>query len=409
VLDTRNRFSDWVAAPPFVRKLALSSCLNRIRALDPELHAWVEVSPQAPVNDGPLFGIPVGVKDVFETEGLATEYGSDLYKGRIGARDAAIVRELRARGAIILGKTQTAAFAYRQPAPTRNPRNQAHTPGGSSSGSAAAVAAGMVPLALGTQTKGSVVRPASYCGITGFKPTFGLIPVEGVLPFSPSLDTVGFFTDSPADMVAFWEAFTGAKVRGCEGARVGALTPLPGAVEPAMAAAFEAALARMQDAGIAVEPLDWAPFLTRVSDAAEIVMFFEAAEAHGERYDRYGDRLADVADAVRKGRAIPRRDYEDALARLREQRNTMATQFETTPIIASPAATGPAPPGLTSTGDPGMNAPWTALGTPAMSLPMPVSSGLPLGLQLTAACGDDARLLSAAVRIQSAVHGILRT
>src|SRR5439155_3604433 len=166
----------------------------------------VQVAPQRPTGNGKLLEIPFGAKDIIETKGMATEYGSPIYKGRIGTEDAAIVRELRNRGAVLMGKTQSTAFAYRTPAPTRNPRNLEHTPGGSSSGSAAAVAAGMVPFAIGTQTGGSVLRPASFCGVTGFKATYGLLPMEGVLPFAKSLDTLGFFTHTAADMLALWDA-----------------------------------------------------------------------------------------------------------------------------------------------------------------------------------------------------------
>ena len=162
--------------------------------------------PQTPTGTGALSGIPFGVKDIIETKGLATEYGSAIYKGRIGTDDAAIVRQLRQRGGVLLGKTHTTAFAYTTPAPTHNPRNLADTPGGSSSGSAAAVAAGMVPVAIGTQTGGSTIRPASFCGVTGFKTSYGLLPMEGVFPFAKSLDTLGFFTHTAADMLAFWEA-----------------------------------------------------------------------------------------------------------------------------------------------------------------------------------------------------------
>src|SRR5262249_30144481 len=156
-------------------------CLERIDAMDESIHAWVQVRPQSSETRGPLSGIPFGVKDVFETRGLATEYGSPVYNGRVGTVHASMGRDLRHPGAILLGKTQSAAFAFRDPPPTRNPRNLGRTPGGSSSGSAAAVAAGMVPLALGTQTTGSTVRPASYCGVTGFKPTFGAFSTEGIL------------------------------------------------------------------------------------------------------------------------------------------------------------------------------------------------------------------------------------
>ncbi|MBM3775935.1 MAG: amidase, partial [Acidobacteria bacterium] len=158
----------------------LEVCRARIRERDPEIRAWVEVSPQPPLGPGPLDGIPFGAKDIFETRGLATEYGSPLYAGRKGDTDAALVTDLRRRGALLLGKTQTTAFAYFDPAPTRNPRDPRHTPGGSSSGSAAAVACGMVAFALGSQTQGSVIRPAAFCGVVGFKPTFGKLSTEGV-------------------------------------------------------------------------------------------------------------------------------------------------------------------------------------------------------------------------------------
>jgi len=189
----------------------LEICLRRIAASEPDLRAWVEVSPQAPLADGLLNGIPFGVKDIFETRGLATEYGSPLYAGRKGASDAHVVSGLRRTGAVLLGKTRTTAFASFDPAATRNPRFPGHTPGGSSSGSAAAVAAGMVPFALGTQTLGSVLRPASFCGICGFKPSFGLLSCEGVLPFAPSLDTVGLFTTTAAGMAELWSRGFGGR------------------------------------------------------------------------------------------------------------------------------------------------------------------------------------------------------
>src|SRR5262249_33193062 len=155
------------------REAALPTCLDRIQSLDPQIQAWVQVSPEQPTGSGALSGIPFGVKDIIETKGLSTAYGSPIYRGRIGTEDAAIVRQIRQRGGVLLGKTHTATFAYTDPPPTHNPRDLAHTPGGSSSGSAAAVAAGMVPLAIGTQTGGSVLRPASYCGVTGFKTSYG--------------------------------------------------------------------------------------------------------------------------------------------------------------------------------------------------------------------------------------------
>jgi Asp-tRNA(Asn)/Glu-tRNA(Gln) amidotransferase A subunit family amidase len=371
--------------------------------MDPSIHAWVQVLPQPSTGSGPLAEIPFAAKDIIETRGLSTEYGSPIYKGRIGTEDAAIVRELRQRGAILLGKTHTTAFAYRTPAPTRNPRDVAHTPGGSSSGSAAAVAAGMVPFALGTQTKGSVLRPASYCGVTGFKPTYGLLSLEGVLPFAKSLDTLGFFTHTPTDMLALWQAL-GHAVGQIEDITIGAPVPMPD-VEPAMTTAFQDALSRLRRAGASIRSVDLDGMLARLDDANNTVMFYEGAQFHQQRFREYGSRLQDMADLVRDGLQIPVQRYDQAKRYIAECRTKVDEMYKATPVILVPAATGPAPLGLTSTGDPRMNSPWTALGTPAISIPMPVSKGLPLGLQITAAQGQDARVLRAAVQVHAMLVG----
>jgi Asp-tRNA(Asn)/Glu-tRNA(Gln) amidotransferase A subunit family amidase len=367
--------------------------------MDSSIHAWVQVSPQKPTGRGKLSEIPFGVKDIIETRGLATEYGSPIYKGRIGTADAAIVRDMRQRGGILLGKTHAAAFAYRTPAPTRNPRDLEHTPGGSSSGSAAAIAAGMVPVALGTQTRGSVLRPASYCGVTGFKASYGLLPMEGVLPLAKSLDTLGFFTHTAADMLALWEAL-GHPTGRAEEFALGAPEPMPD-VEPAMAAGFQNALTLLRNAGASIRPLDIAGMLAKLSEEANVVMFYEGARFHQERYNEYGSRLLDLADLVRDGLQIPVERYNEAMRYIAESKARVAELYKATPVILVPAATGPAPLGLASTGDARINAPWTALGTPAISIPMPVSSGLPLGLQLTADHGQDARVIRTAVRLQT--------
>jgi len=366
--------------------------------MDPSIHAWVQVLPQRPTGNGALADIPFGAKDIMETRGLSTEYGSPIYKGRIGTADAAIVRELRQRGAILLGKTQCTAFAYRTPAPTRNPHDLEHTPGGSSSGSAAAVAAGMVPFALGTQTRGSVLRPASFCGVTGFKPTYGLFSLEGVLPLAKSLDTLGFFSHTAADMLALWESL-GHSAGQTEDFALGAPQPMP-EVEPAMAAAFQNVLAVLRKAGVSVRPVAISEMVDKLNEAASTVEAYEGARFHEQRYKEYGSRLAELADLVQKGLRISVERYDEARQFIAECKTRMAEMYKATPVILVPAATGPAPLGLTSTGDPRMNAPWTALGTPAISIPMPVKTGLPLGLQLTAEPRQDARLLRAAVRLQ---------
>lgn len=414
------RLTDWLRAPREERERALAACLDRIRTLDPTIHAWVQVSPQPATGEGPLAGIPYGAKDIIETRGLATEYGSPIYKGRVGAQDAAIVRDLRARGAVLMGKTQTTAFAYRTPAPTRNPRQLEHTPGGSSSGSAAAVAAGMVPFALGSQTLGSVVRPASFCGVAGFKPTYGRVPLDGVLPIAPSLDTLGFFTHTAADMLALWDALGQNAQPPTPNAQItggswelgignwtltfGVPDPLPD-VDASMADALRHTVARLRDAGASIQPLDLGPMLTELHAAARVVMAYEAAIVHRERYDEYGAKMADLADLVVEGRGVSKDRYDDALRTIAVWRGRMAETFRTTPVILVPAAVGPAPFSLASTGDPRMNSPWTALGTPAITIPMGEDEGLPLGLQVTARRGEDASVLRVATRIEALLSG----
>ena len=311
-------FTQWLAASRTAREGALQPCVDRIRSLDGDIKAWVQVLPQSPTGTGTLSGVPFGVKDIIETKGLATEYGSAIYRGRIGTADAAIVSQLRQRGGVLLGKTHTTAFAYTTPSPTHNPRNLSHTPGGSSSGSAAAVAAGMVPVAIGTQTGGSVIRPASFCGVTGFKTSYGLLPMDGVFPFAKSLDTLGFFTHTAADMLAFWEAM-GHLTGRPEDFPLAAPDPVPG-VEPPMAKAFGDALVRLRGAGVAIRSVDITPMLARLRDAQRTVMFYEGARFHEERYKQYGDRLADTATLVRDGLQIPMDRYGEARGTSRRAR-----------------------------------------------------------------------------------------
>src|SRR5579864_9326726 len=392
-------FTDWLRADRETRKRGLDQCLARIRELDPKIHAWVAVQPERPEGDGPLAEIPFGVKDIVETKGMATEYGSPLYKGRVGTEDAAIVRDLRGRGALLLGKTVTTAFAYRTPGPTRNPRNLDHSPGGSSSGSAAAVAAGMVPFTIGEQTRGSMIRPASYCGVTGFKPTHDLLSMEGVMQLSKSLDTLGLFTHTPADMIALWNALghpTGAP----EQFPFGVCEPIPDC-EPEMARAFQQTVTQLRNSGIRIQPIDIRDQLKKLDEANDVEMFYEGARANEARLKEFGDRLDQpLANLVRDGLKIPAEKYDEARHFIADSRNKFAEIFKSTPVILTPAAPGPAPRGLSTTGDPRMNAPWTALGTPAVSIPMPVAGGLPLGLQLTADLGQDARVLQAALQLQ---------
>ena len=356
-------------------------------------------------RDGILSGIPFGVKDIIETRGLSTEYGSPIYKGRIGTEDAAIVRGAAPARRDPAGQDRRrTAFAYRTPAPTRNPRDLAHTPGGSSSGSAAAVAAGMVPVALGTQTRGSVLRPASYCGVTGFKASFGLLPMEGVLPFAKSLDTLGFFTHTPADMLALWEAI-GQPVGTVRGFCAGSPRPDARGRGPDGGSVSARHLRGSEARAVSIRLNRYRRDAGQGGRCEQHRDVLRSSPVPRTTLSRARLRLADLADLVREGLQISLSQYDEARRYIAACKAGMAGIYEATPVIVVPAATGPAPFGLASTGDARMNAPWTALGTPAISIPMPVQSGLPLGLQLTADHGEDARVIRMAVRLQGILDG----
>lgn len=390
---------DTLASGATTAEEVLESCIARFRERDGELRAWVAVAPQPALGDGPLRGVPFGAKDIYETRGLATEFGSPVFAGRRGETDAALVVELRKRGAVLLGKTHTTAFAYYDPAPTRNPRDPRHTPGGSSSGSAAAVAAGMVPFALGTQTQGSVIRPASYCGVTGFKPTFGALPLEGVLPFAPSLDTAGLFTQTAGDMRLLWERM-GFPVGGIAPRRLG-VPREPFEVEDAMRHACEASVERLRAAGFEIETLELPPDFRKLVGAVRLVCDYEGARLNRQWREQFGERIGTkMAELVDRGLRIAEQEYRAAVDLMSRLKREMEPVFADCPVILTPAAVGPAPLGLSSTGDPRMNAPWTGLGVPAVTVPMPAGSGLPLGLQLTAGAGADAMLLNTAAAVE---------
>jgi Asp-tRNA(Asn)/Glu-tRNA(Gln) amidotransferase A subunit family amidase len=373
-------------------QVSLDVCLKRIREKEPEIQAWVEVQPLSPLGEGPLFGMPFGVKDIFDVAGLRCEWGSPIHAGRVPTADSALVRRLRELGGICVGKTHTTTFAYFDAAPTRNPYRLTHTPGGSSSGSAAAVACGMVPVALGSQTQGSMLRPASFCGVVGFKPTIGLLPLDGVMPFAPTLDTAGLFTANAADMADLWRRMGYPAAATAGGAvRLAAFRPPP-EVEAPMRAKFLEIVARL-----GVPLVDAPPAYAGLYPAVKLTQEVEGGRTLEETYRRHGAAVGvKLAQLIEHGLATPKAEYEAALAALAEARREFATQvFTQFDFILTPAALGPAPETLSSTGDPRMNSPWTGLGTPAVSLPMPVAPGdLPLGLQVASAQGRDAELLA---------------
>ena len=393
--DLEDPIGAWVS-------LALTRAADEARGLDRKIQKEGAL--------GPLHGVPVGIKDIFDTAALPTEWGAPTKRNRQPERDCALVARLRDLGCIVIGKTVTTAFAYFDTGPTRNPANLAHTPGGSSSGSAAAVAAGMVPLAVGSQTQGSVLRPASFCGVTGFKPGFGVLPLAGVMPFAPSLDHAGLFCRTPSDMRVAWRAL-GFEHRS---RALDTLTtiewPPAGGIGATMRRAVDAALAKLAAEGVQVRAVPRPAFFDDLPDALFTVMAAEAASVHGEHYRQHGPLVgAKLASLLDQGMRIGRREYRAALATLEAGRARYSKWAAEHPIVATPAATGTAPRGLGSSGDPRCNAPFTALGAPAISIPAPVGAGqLPAGIQLTAGRGQEAALLASAAAWHRLLHGNAR-
>lgn len=414
----------------------MESCLERVSEVEDTVGAWQYLDPeharnQARARDqdrregrpsGPLHGVPVGLKDIIDTVDMPTEDGTVLHAGRTPDADATVTERLRAAGAVIMGKTVTTECAYYAPGKTRNPHNPEHTPGGSSSGSAAAVAAGMVPLALGTQTNGSVIRPASFCGVYGFKPTHGLISRHGILRLSRTLDTVGVFARSIADVAAAGEALIGGDTRDPD-TRPRARIPLRAVArqEPPLppllafvktplwertAEDTRAAFAELVEAlGDRVVEVELPETALGALDVHRIIMEAEMAAALASEYERGRERLSDVLRALlERGRAITAFDYQTALARIPLLNDGFTELFERCDAIVTPAAPGTAPAGLAATGDPSFCTLWTLCGMPALSLPLLTgANGLPLGVQLVGQRHSDARLLRTAAWLAAQV------
>jgi aspartyl-tRNA(Asn)/glutamyl-tRNA(Gln) amidotransferase subunit A len=403
--------------------------LEQIARREPQVQAWAWLDGEHVLNQaraldahrasgraiGPLHGLPVGIKDVFDTVRIPTANGTELDAGRVPTADAFVVQRLKAAGAIIMGKTVSTELAYLAPGKTRNPHNPDHTPGGSSSGSAAAVSAGMVPLAIGTQTGGSVIRPAAYCGVVGFKPTFGVIPRTGILAQSPSLDTVGVFGRSVEDAALLAEVLFGHDPAD----RATAAMPPPRLLDTALASPPVTPMLAF------VRPPEWENAEEQTNLAMQELTeelgkqcfeallpnaFGEAATIrerinHAEMakcyfgYERRGrEQLSPIMQAaLDDGKAIPARDYIAALDWSDILYAGLAEIFERCDAILTPAAPGPAPEGLSSTGSSIFNGLWTLCGTPAVTIPALVAdNGLPMGVQLVGPRGDDARLLRTA-------------
>jgi len=406
------------------------ACLARVREVDGQVQAWTFLDPdyalaQARAADelrmsgqpiGALHGLPVGLKDIIDTSDMPTENGSVLHAGRTPSRDASVVSRLRAAGAVIMGKTVTTEFATRTPGKTRNPHNPGHTPGGSSSGSAAAVAAGMVPLALGSQTTGSTIRPASFCGVYGLKPTHGLIPRDGMLQLSRTLDHVGLFARTVEDLALLLEELAGHDERDPDSrprARVPyraaaaeepPLTPMFAFVKTSFwervdADAREAFTELVEHLGDRVKELELVTPSDEVLECQRAVGGAEIAINLRREWETGRDKLSAALRArIEQGREVSAVDYLGALGRIPELNASLTELFEQRyDAILTPAAFGTAPKGLASTGDPAFCALWTLCGMPALNVPLlQGTGGLPLGVQLVGARHRDAQLLRTA-------------
>ncbi len=405
--------------------LELVGCLlDRSARLDGEVAAWARLTPERALDDalaltqegrtghfrGPLHGVPIAIKDNFDTAGIETNVGSQLLRGRVPVADAAAVARLRSAGAIVLGKTAMTVFAAMDPAPTRNPWHLAHTPGGSSSGSAAAVAAMLAPAAIGSQTAGSIIRPAAYCGVVGLKPTYGAIDRTGLYPCAWSMDHAGPIARSVSDCALLFAVMSGQSPRaiteGVTGLRVGVPSSWFGPIAASETMqVFDDAMRTLREAGVAVEPIALPATFTAGIDAGILTMYAEMATVHAQHYplerDRYSWRLACLLDA---GRAISATDY----LRSQQVRRVACADLNALLLgvdcIAMPSTPAPAPRGLNATGDWRFNLPFSSTGHPALTIPVALSDdGLPIGVQLIARYGGESLLFRIGAALEQQV------
>ena len=379
--------------------MSLESCLTRIDERDAAVRAWTWIDRAARSAPGPLARVVAGIKDVIDVAAMPTTHGSTIFADNIADRDAEAVARLRAAGAIILGKTVTAEFATYHPGPTVNPRKPGHTPGGSSSGSAAAVADGQADIALGTQTAGSMIRPASFCGTLGFKPSFDRYPLDGVLETSPSLDTLGLFARD-LDLLSRADAVLAGEDTALPPARDPVIglcrSPAWHEADEQMQAAFLAYADRLASAGLSLRDIDLPSPMERLADAQALIHRREAWETLGHLLGTHREALSgELRSLLEQGRAETDGDYAAALEWQARCRRLLPPVFDTVDLLLVPAAPGAAPSGLSATGNPAFQRIWTALGVPCLGFPFAVrDDGLPLGAQLIGPIGGDRQLLS---------------
>ncbi|MGE0683613.1 MAG: amidase [Candidatus Binatia bacterium] len=405
------------------------SCLERIEQLDSRLQAWVTVDREGALQAakhceeeiergqyrGPLHGVPIGLKDIFYTKGLKTTAGSPIYADFVPDYDATTVRRLREAGAIILGKAQTTEFAALKPSPTHNPWNVEHTPGGSSSGSAAAVAASMCPGSLGSQTYGSTIRPAAYCGCVGLKPTYGRVSAHGLFALCWSLDHVGLFARTVRDVTILLYALAGDDPHdpGCVAApvpdyRSALLNPLPPRIGLVREFFLEKASAetrkhvegiadRLARAGAQIKEVHLPESFAGEQEAHFKMLYAESAVSHAEAYARHKERYSlQMQDLIEKGKQISCAEYVTLRRHQQRFRHDMEVLYQSVDILLTPSTPAPAPKGFTTTGDPSFNGPASFSGHPSLNLPSGLSvEGLPFGIQLMSATLREDKLIAA--------------
>ncbi|MFT5134410.1 MAG: Asp-tRNA(Asn)/Glu-tRNA(Gln) amidotransferase A subunit family amidase [Gammaproteobacteria bacterium] len=390
----------------------VESCLRRIDLRESSVQAWECIDRdlalrQARDQDrqektGTLQGVPIGIKDIVDTDDLPTAYGSPIYSGHQPKVNAECIKRLKAAGAVIMGKTVTTEFAFLHPGKTRNPHNVEHTPGGSSSGSAAAVADKHVPLALGTQTAGSIVRPASFCGVVGYKPTYNSFSFEGIHPFAPSFDTLGGFARSVEDIVLL-RSVLGDDDSSIESQRPDNIGIMQGPywenAESTTRALFAQISHLLSKAGIKTNLVELPRVFNEINEAHRKVMFGECVQTLGSLYLNHKEQFSEeLIKDYEFGLTLSKSEIEDARMLINKCREESTLVFSNYDLILTPASPGKAPKGLGSTGDSVFNKMWTAMGLPCLSLPFPQKENeLPLGVQLVGAFGGDRKLLSSAL------------
>jgi amidase len=403
-----------IAAGSITSEQLVRACLDRIATREGEIGAWAHCDPEAAIVQaraldragakGVLGGVPVGFKDVIDTADMPSQYNSPIYRGYRPRADAACVALVRKAGDIVLGKTVTTEFAWRVPAHTRNPHNPAHTPGGSSSGSAAAVADFTVPLAFGTQTGGSTIRPAAFCGIVGYKSSFGMINRAGLKALAESLDTIGVLARTVEDCALLAHAVSARALPNFAAgtARAPSIglcrTPRWRDASPDMQALLEASAARLSRKGAAVREVDLPADFDRLYEDQVLIMNYEGVRALAWERFHHAELLSDdLRDTFAAAEATPREEYEEAMRHARRCRELLAARFADCDVLLTPSAPGEAPAGTASNRSSLFNRTWTLLGVPCVTLPAGRgAAGLPLGVQFVAGYDEDQRALLAA-------------